>query len=128
MLSMADIKTKESIHDIKVLDRSKVVAEHMKKSLIRTKDTAQNLMDDGQVTPEEYASDQTKYMGLRRFQNASRKPWSRDCRFYSGGIWPRFKANANQQCKQVGALHPKHFPSRKACQHKCIEDRRRAIS
>ena len=33
----------------------------MKKALIRTKDTAQNLMDDGQVTPEEYASDQMKY-------------------------------------------------------------------
>ena len=33
----------------------------MKKALIRTKDTAQNLMDDGQVTSEEYASDQMKY-------------------------------------------------------------------
>lgn len=33
----------------------------MKKALIRTKDTAQNLMDDGQVTPEEYAADQMKY-------------------------------------------------------------------
>lgn len=33
----------------------------MKKALIRTKDTAQNLMDDGQVTPEEYATDQMKY-------------------------------------------------------------------
>ena len=44
-----------------MLDRSKVVAEHMKKALIRTKDTGQNLMDDGEVTPEEYASDQMKY-------------------------------------------------------------------
>ena len=33
----------------------------MKKALIRTKDTAQNLMDDGQISPEEYASDQMKY-------------------------------------------------------------------
>ena len=33
----------------------------MKKALIRTKDTAQNLTDDGQITPEEYASDQVKY-------------------------------------------------------------------
>jgi hypothetical protein len=49
------------VHDVKVLDRSKIAAQHMKKALIRTKDTAQNLMDDGQVTPEEYASDQVKY-------------------------------------------------------------------
>ncbi len=33
----------------------------MKKALIRTKDTTQNLIDDGQVTPEEYAADQMKY-------------------------------------------------------------------
>ena len=33
----------------------------MKKAVVRTKDTAQNLMDDGQLTPEEYASDQMKY-------------------------------------------------------------------
>lgn len=33
----------------------------MKKALVRTKDTAQNLTDDGQITPEEYASDQMKY-------------------------------------------------------------------
>ena len=33
----------------------------MKKALVRTKDTAQNLMDDRQITPEEYASNQMKY-------------------------------------------------------------------
>ena len=33
----------------------------MKKALIRTKDIAQNLLDDRQITPEEYASDQMKY-------------------------------------------------------------------
>ena len=49
------------MHDVKVMDRSKIAAQHMKKALIRTKDSAQNLMDDGQITPEEYASDQVKY-------------------------------------------------------------------
>ena len=49
------------MHDVKVLDRSKIAAQHMKKALIRTKDTAQNLMDDGQISPEEYASDRVKY-------------------------------------------------------------------
>ena len=38
-----------------------VVGEHMKKALIRTKDTGQNLMDDSQTAPKEYASDQIKY-------------------------------------------------------------------
>ena len=36
-------------------------AEQAKKALDRAKNTAGNLMDDGQVTPEEYASDQVKY-------------------------------------------------------------------
>ncbi len=49
------------MHDVKVLDRSKIAAQHMKKALIRTKDIAQNLLDDRQITPEEYASDQMKY-------------------------------------------------------------------
>lgn len=36
-------------------------AEQAKKALDRAKDTAGNLIDDGQITPEEYASDQVKY-------------------------------------------------------------------
>lgn len=36
-------------------------AEQARKAYDRAKDTAENLMDDGQVTPEEYASDQVKY-------------------------------------------------------------------
>ena len=36
-------------------------AEQAKKAIDRAKDTAGNLMDDGQITPEEYASDQVKY-------------------------------------------------------------------
>lgn len=36
-------------------------AEQAKKALDRAKNTAGNLMDDGQITPEEYASDQVKY-------------------------------------------------------------------
>ena len=58
---MHDIKTKETVRDIKVLDRSAVAAEHIKKAAVRAKDTAQNLIDDGQGTPEEYAQDQMKY-------------------------------------------------------------------
>lgn len=36
-------------------------AEQAKKALDRAKDTVGNLMDGGQITPEEYASDQVKY-------------------------------------------------------------------
>ena len=36
-------------------------AEQARKVYDRAKDTAENLMDDGQITPEEYASDQIKY-------------------------------------------------------------------
>ena len=36
-------------------------AEQARKVYDRAKDTAENLMDDGQITPEEYASDQVKY-------------------------------------------------------------------
>ena len=35
--------------------------EQAQKAIDRTRDTAGNLMDDGQITPEEYASDQVKY-------------------------------------------------------------------
>lgn len=59
---MTEIKTKKTVHDVKVFDRSAVAAEHMKKAAIRAKDTAQNLMDDSQVTPEEYAEDKLRYV------------------------------------------------------------------
>lgn len=58
---MSKIKTRESAKDIKVLDKASVVSEHMKKALIRSKDQAENLLDDGQVSPSEYAEDKVQY-------------------------------------------------------------------
>ena len=58
---MPDIKTRESVKDIKILDKANVAGERMKKAFIRSKNTADNLMDDGQVSPSEYAEDQTRY-------------------------------------------------------------------
>ena len=58
---MADIKTRQHVKDIKVLDKASVAGERMKNAYIRSKDTTQNLMDDGQVSPSEYAEDQIKY-------------------------------------------------------------------
>ena len=50
---MSRIKTRESVKDIKVIDKAAVASERMKTALVRTKDQFENLMDDGQVTPSE---------------------------------------------------------------------------
>lgn len=58
---MSKIKTRETVKNVKVLDKAAVTSENMKKAFIRTKDQAQNLADDGQVSSSEYASDQLQY-------------------------------------------------------------------
>lgn len=58
---MPKIKTRETHRDIKVLDKASVAGERMKNAFIRSKDTAANLMDDSQITPEEYAEDRVQY-------------------------------------------------------------------
>ena len=58
---MPEIKTREAVKDIKILDKASVAGERMKQAFIRSKDTAQNLMDDGQVSPSEYAEDKIRY-------------------------------------------------------------------
>ena len=58
---MPEIKTKETVKDIRVLDKAAVAGERMKQVFIRSKDTAQNLMDDGQISPSEYAEDKIRY-------------------------------------------------------------------
>ena len=44
---MPEIKTRETVKDIKILDKASVAGERMKQAFIRSKDTAQNLMDNG---------------------------------------------------------------------------------
>lgn len=58
---MPKIKTRETHKDIKVLDKASIAGERMKNAFIRSKDTAANLADDGQITPEEYAEDRVQY-------------------------------------------------------------------
>ncbi len=57
---MKDIKTKggKGTHAV---DRTVDLASKMKQGLVRSKDQFQNLADDGQVTPDEYAQDKVKY-------------------------------------------------------------------
>ena len=59
---MKDIKTKENKKDIKILDKTKNLAKSVRNTAVRSKDNAQNLADDGQVSPSEYAEDKIKYM------------------------------------------------------------------
>ena len=58
----AKIKTRESVKDIKDLDKAEVAGERMNKASIRSKDTTKNRMDDGKVSPSEYAEDKIWYV------------------------------------------------------------------
>lgn len=60
-MALGRIKTRESVKDIKILDKVAVVSERMKTALVRSKDQAENLMDDGQISPSEYAEDKIRY-------------------------------------------------------------------
>lgn len=58
---MADIKTREHSRDIKVLDKSMVAGERMKNAFVCSKNQVQNLSDDGEVSPSEYAENRMQY-------------------------------------------------------------------
>ena len=59
---MKDIKTKESIKDIKALDKAAGLAKVTKNATVHAKQQVQNLTDDARITPDEYAEDKVKYM------------------------------------------------------------------
>lgn len=69
---MKDIKTRESKRDIKTLDRAAGLAKATKNTAVRTKDQVQNLSDDGQITPDEYAEDKIKYMAERAVEDTGK--------------------------------------------------------
>lgn len=58
---MPDIKTREHVKNVKVIDKAAVAGERMRTAFVRTKDQTKNLMDDGQASPHEYAEDQIRY-------------------------------------------------------------------
>lgn len=58
---MPDIKTREIVKDVKVIDKAAVAGERMRSAFVRTKDQTENLMDDGQVSPSEYAENKIRY-------------------------------------------------------------------
>ena len=59
---MKNIKTRESKKDIKALNKVEGLVKVTKNATLRTKDKVQNLSDDGQITPDEYAEDKIKYI------------------------------------------------------------------
>ena len=70
---MKDIKTKDSAKkDIKVLDKAGNLAKAVRKTAVRSKDQIENLADDGQITPSEYAEDKVKYMAENAVEDSGR--------------------------------------------------------
>lgn len=82
---MKDIKTKESKKDIKTLNRAAGLAKVTKNATVRTKDQVQNLSDDGQITPDEYAEDKIKYMAESAIEDTGKAAKKTVQKTYDGG-------------------------------------------
>ena len=82
---MKDIKTKESKKDIKTLNRAAGLAKVTRNATVRTKDQVQNLSDDGQITPDEYAEDKIKYMAESALEDTGKAAKKTVQKTYDGG-------------------------------------------
>ena len=82
---MKDIKTRESKRDIKTLDRAAGLAKATKNTAVRTKDQVQNLSDDGQITPDEYAEDKIKYMAEKTVEDTGKATLKTAKKTYDSG-------------------------------------------
>ncbi len=58
---MSKIKTRETVKNVKAIDKAAIAGERMKNAFIRSKNSTENLMDDRQITPSEYAEDKVLY-------------------------------------------------------------------
>jgi hypothetical protein len=59
---LGKIKTRETVKNIKSLDKAKIASERMKDAFVRSKDNIQNMSDDGHTDSVEYAEDKISYM------------------------------------------------------------------
>ena len=82
---MKDIKTRENKKDIKMLDRAAGLTKVTKDATVRTKDQVQNLSDDGQITPDEYAEDKVKYMAESAIEDTGKAAKKTVQKTYDGG-------------------------------------------
>lgn len=59
---MSKIKTRETVKDIKAIDKAAVASQSMKKAFVRSKKKASELLDDRQTTENECAADHAQGM------------------------------------------------------------------
>lgn len=117
---MKDIKTKESIKDIKVLDKAAGLAKVTKNATVHTKQQVQNLSDDRRITPGEYAEDKVKYMAETVAEDTGKSAKQTVKNIYDGG---------NRLYKEIRRTRKEAETARSAAEtlHKSIKNGRQSI-
>lgn len=59
---MSKIKTRETVKNIKAIDKAAVASQNMKKAFVRSKAKSSELLDEGLTTENEYAADHAQSM------------------------------------------------------------------
>jgi len=70
---LKDIKTREVIKKIKTIDKPQILAEHMKNTVVKSKETAEQTQEPGYDTPENYATDRTSGASRDTVEQAAHK-------------------------------------------------------
>ena len=117
---MKDIKTKESIKDIKVLDKAAGLAKVTKNATVHAKQQVQNLTDDARITPDEYAEDKVKYMAETVAEGTGKAAKQTVNNIYDGG---------NRLYKEIKRTRKEAETARSAAKtlHKSIKSSRQSI-
>lgn len=117
---MKDIKTKESIKDIKVFDKAAGLAKVTKNATVHPKQQVQNLTDDARITPDEYAEDKVKYMAETVAEGTGKAAKQTVNNIYDGG---------NRLYKEIKRTRKEAETARSAAKtlHKSINTGRQSI-
>lgn len=117
---MKDIKTKESIKDIKVLDKVAGLVKVTKNATVHAKQQVQNLSDDARITPGEYAEDKVKYMAETVAEDTGKAAKQTVNNIYDGG---------NRLYKEIRRTRKEAETARSAAKtlHKSIKTGRQSI-
>lgn len=117
---MKDIKTKESIKDIKVLDKAAGLVKVTKNATVHAKQQVQNLTDDARITPDEYAEDKVKYMAEAVAEGTGKAAKQTFNNIYDGG---------NRLYKEIKRIRKEAETARSAAEtlHKSIKTGRQSI-
>ncbi|MBS7397873.1 MAG: CHAP domain-containing protein, partial [Ruminiclostridium sp.] len=117
---MKDIKTKESIKDIKVLDKAAGLVKVTKNATVQTNQQVQNLSDDARITPDEYAEDKVKYMAETVAEGTGKAAKQTVNNIYDGG---------NRLYREIRRTRKEAETARSAAKtlHKCIKTGRQSI-